>query len=282
MGHMLSARLFIRIMSASIAGLAFAFRLSAAPTGPTLQMDYGHGPPLENPAARFMYFVPLISPEPVAVFTSAGNTQCARVISSSCHLAGATFQATCEFEFGGTGSLRNVVDHTELIRRHLAKLMTGGSLQRQLASINVTGQGNGRVEIEGVLTNGLRVVNQVRLNFSDHGKPTPVSITLQDICYRNGTVHFENELVAQVNTLLFRRTPGQTQMQITVASIKPKNAADSVWQNFMGGLKGMLANQLLPPIDVDAAGHQAMLDFGLALANAEPTFTFPFAKRLKP
>ena len=71
-------------------------------------------------------------------------------------------------------------------------------------------------------------------------------------------------------------------MQITVASIKPKNAADSVWQNFMGGLKGMLVNQLLPPIGVDAAGHQAMLDFGLALANAEPTFTFPYAKRLQP
>jgi hypothetical protein len=255
--------------------------LSAAPTGPTLQMDYGHGQPRENPAARFMYFVPLISPEPISVLTSAGNTQSARVISSACHRSGTTFQATCEFEFGGIGSLRNVVDHTELIRRHQAKLMMGASLQRQLGSISVTGQGRGRVEIEGVITNGLRVVNQVRLNFSDHGKPSPVAITLQDICYRDGAVHFDNELVAQVNTLLFRRTPGQPQMQITVASIKPKAAADSVWQNFMGGLKGMLANQLLPPIDVDATGHQAMLDFGLALANAEPTFTFPFAKRLK-
>jgi len=278
---MLPARLLARFVSAFIVGLGLANRLAAAPTGPTLQMDYGRGQPLENPAARFMYFVPLISPEPVSVFTSAGNTQSARVISSACHLAGATFQATCEFEFGGAGSLRNVLDHSELIRRHQAKLMMGGSLQRQLGSINVTGQGRGRVEIEGVITNGLRVVNQVRLVFGEHGKPTPVSITLQDICYRDGTVHFENELVAQVNTLLFRRAPGQTQMQITVASIKPKNAADSVWQNFMGGLKGMLVNQLLPPIVVDAAGHQAMLDFGLALANTDPTFTFPYAKRLK-
>ena len=279
---MLPARSFASFLSAFMGLLTLVSRLAAAPAGPTLQLDYGRGPPLENPAARGMYFVPLISPEPVAVFTSAGNTQCARVISSSRHLAGATFQATCEFEFGGTGSLCNVVDHTELIRRQQAKLLTGGSLQRQLGSINVTGQGRGRVEIEGIITNGLRVVNQVRLNFSDHGKPTPVSITLQDICYRHGTVHFENELVAQVNTLLFRRTPGRPEMQITVASIKPKEAADSVWQSFMGGLKGMLANQLLPPIGVDAAGHQAMLDFGRALANEEPTFTFPYAKRLKP
>ena len=99
---MLPARLFTRFVSAFIVGLGLANRLAAAPTGPTLQMDYGRGQPLENPAARFMYFVPLISPEPVAVFTSAGNTQSARVISSSCHLAGATFQATCEFVFGGT------------------------------------------------------------------------------------------------------------------------------------------------------------------------------------
>ena len=279
---MLSARLFTRFMSASIAGFGLASRLFAAPPGPTLQMDYGHGQPRENPAPRFMYFVPLISPEPIEVFTSAGNTQSARVTSSTVHRSGATFQATCEFEFGGTGSLRNVVDHTALIHRHLAKLMTGGVLPRQLGSIDVTGRGRGRVEIEGVITNGLRVVNQVRLNFSDHGKPTPVAITLQDICYRNGAVHFDNEMVAQVNTLVFRRTPGPPQMQITVASIKPKNAADSVWQNFMGGLKGMLVNQLLPPIAVDAAGHQAMLDFGLALANTDPTFTFPYAKRLQP
>ena len=278
---MLSARLFTRIVSAFIVGLVHANRLTAAPAGPTLQMDYGRGQPLANPAARFMYFVPLISPEPVTVVTSAGNTQSARVISTACHQAGATFQATCEFEFGGAGSLCNLLDHTELLRRHQRELATGGSLKRQLSSICVTGRGSGRVEIEGVITNGLRMVNQVRLIFADHGRATPVAIGLQDICYHDGALHFENEMVAEVNSLLFRRTTGPTQMQITVASIKPKAAANSAWQNFMGGLKGMLANQLLPPIAVDATGHQAMLDFGLALANGDPSFTFPYAQRLK-
>ena len=47
--------------------------LAAAPTGPTLHLDYGQGRPLENPASQFMYFVPLISPDPISVSTNAGN-----------------------------------------------------------------------------------------------------------------------------------------------------------------------------------------------------------------
>ena len=35
------------------------------------------------------------------------------------------------------------------------------------------------------------------------------------------------------------------------------------------------------PLTVAADGHQAMLDFGLALATEQPAFTFPFATRLK-
>src|ERR1017187_5732805 len=41
-------------------------RLMAAATGPTLQFDYGNGRPLDNPLNKFMYFVPLISPEPLS------------------------------------------------------------------------------------------------------------------------------------------------------------------------------------------------------------------------
>jgi hypothetical protein len=57
-----------------------AGRLPAAPAGPTLHFDYGNGGPLENPLDKFMYFVPLISPDPIAVSTNAGNTQSARVV----------------------------------------------------------------------------------------------------------------------------------------------------------------------------------------------------------
>src|SRR5258706_14656606 len=92
--------------------------LAAAPTGRTLQLDYGLGEARSNPVSKFMYFVPLISPEPVSVFTNAGNTQCARVLSFDCRTNGRSFSATCEFEFTGTGSQQNVFDHAHVIQQH--------------------------------------------------------------------------------------------------------------------------------------------------------------------
>jgi hypothetical protein len=254
---------------------------AVTPTGPTLHLDYGRGRPLENPTTKFMYFVPLISPEPVFVVTNAGSTHFTRVTSSVCRISGGTFLATCEFEFGGRGFLRNVLDHTDLIRRHQKELRAGEWLRKQLGSIDVEGQGSGKIEIEGTVTNGFRSVNEVRLRFNNHGNPSPVSITLQDIGYLDGAVHFENESVVKVNTLIFRRTSTAPTMLLTVASVKPKDAGDTTWQNFVGHVKGIIANEVIPPVPVDPTGHQAMLDFGLALADENPTFTFPFAVRLK-
>jgi hypothetical protein len=91
----------------------------------------------------------------------------------------------------------------------------------------------------------------------------------------------ENEIVARVNTLTFRRQAGPPKMEVTLASIKWKDADDGLWQNFLGGLKGVTANLFLPPLTVEAEGHQAMLDFGRALALEKASFTFPYAERLK-
>jgi hypothetical protein len=228
-----------------------------------------------------MYFVPLISPEPVFVITNAGNTHRTRVSSNTCRISGGTFADKCEFEFGGEGFLRNIFDHTDLIQKHAKELMAGGMLRNQLGSINVEGKGSGLVEIEGTVTNGIRLVTEVRLRFNHHGNPSPVSISLQDICYHDGAVHAEHESVVKVNALIFRRCPGSPTMQISVASVKPKGSGDGMWQNFIGDVKGIIANEMIPPIPVEATGHQAMLDFGLALADEAPTFTFPFANRLK-
>src|SRR5258708_31027669 len=95
-----------RAMAAAFFPFA-AVTFAAAPTGPTLQLDYGRGEARSNPVSMFMYFVPLISPEPVSVFTNASNTQCARVLSFDCRTNGRSFSATCEFEFTGTGSQQN-------------------------------------------------------------------------------------------------------------------------------------------------------------------------------
>jgi hypothetical protein len=261
--------------------LAIAGRLMAAPTGPTLQFDYGHGQSLENPLGKFMYFVPLISPEQVSIFTNAGNTQCARVVSFHCRTNGPLFHAACEFDFGGDGLQQNIFDHAAVIHRREKELKAGKPLAHQLAAINVQGAGSGSIEVDGALTNGQRIVTEVRLRFNSRGHASPVSISLQDIFLRNGEIQLENETVARVNTLTFRRQAGSPKMEVTLASVKRKDAPNSLWQNFVGGIKGAAANLLLPPLTVTADGHQAMLDFGLALAMQQPTFTFPFATRLK-
>lgn len=256
-------------------------RLIAAPTGPTLHLDYGRGEPHDNPISAFMYFVPLISPEPVSVFTNAGNTQCARVLSFACRTNGSSFRAICEFDFTGAGSQRNVFDLTDKIKQHEKELQAGGSIKHVLAAINVAGPGSGDVEIEGNFTNGVRVANQVRLHFNRHGQASPVTINLQDFVGRNGAVQVENELVARVNVLTFQRMSGAPKMEVSLASIKRKDAGNGLWQNFLGGIKGATANLFLPPLAIEPEGQRAMLDFGLALSTENSEFTFPFAARLK-
>jgi hypothetical protein len=268
----LAAAAFFIFATATFAGAA---------SGPTLQLDYGRGETRGNPVSRFMYFVPLISPELVSVFTNAGNTQCARVLSWDCRTNGQAFAVTCEFEFTGSGDQQNVFDHAHNLQKHQAELLAGGTLKRQLSAINVTGIGSGSVEVEGTLTNGQRVVNLVRMRFNRHGQASPVTINLADLTYRNGVLQPGNEMVARVNALTFHRTTGIPKMEVTLASLKRKDAGDGLWSNFVGSLKGATVNLFLPPLTVEPEGQQAMLDFGLALALEKPAFTFPPATRLK-
>jgi hypothetical protein len=125
------------------------------------------------------------------------------------------------------------------------------------------------------------VINLVQLRFNRHGHASPVTINLQDIAYRNGAMQAENEMVARVNILIFRRVAGTPKMEVVLASLKPKAAGDGLWQNFVGSLKGATVNLFLPPLKVETEGQQAMLDFGLALATEKSDFTFPVATRLK-
>ncbi len=258
----------------------FTAPVMAAPTGPTLQFGYDEDRPLDNPLTGFMYFVPLISPERVVLSTNTGNTQCARVISCHCHTNGTSFSAQCEFTFVGDGVLRNVFDHAVIIKRRQKDLDSGKGLLHQLEAISVEGSGNGSIEVEGTLTNGQPVVTEMRIKFNSHGHPSPVSVDLQDIVLRNGAVHYENEMVARVNMLTFQQKSDPPKMEVTLASVKRKDAGDGLWANFVGNIKGAAANLLLPPLNITVDGHQAMLDFGLALAMQKSSFTFPFASRL--
>ena len=249
---------------------------------PTLQLDYGQGTPHDNSISQFMYFVPLISPEPVTVYTNEGNTQSARVISLERRTNGTVFSATCEFQITGTGSQQNVFDYSEKIQRRKSEIRDGKPLTHQLKAINVTGTGSGSVEIEGTISNGFPIINMVQLKFNRDEHASPVTIDLYDLAYRDSALRYVNEMQARVNSLTFRRTSEAPKMEVSLASIKRKDAGDSLWQNFIGGLKGATANLFLPPLKVEPEGQQAMLDFGLALATKKPDFTFPLAKRLKP
>jgi hypothetical protein len=252
-----------------------------AATGPTIRLDYGRDQSLGNPMASFMYFVPLISPEPVSSSTSPGSTQAARVLSAGRKDTAHSFVVTCEFEFTGNGSQQSIVDLVPNIRRNEGELRAGGSTGRLLSSITVNGPGRGTVEVEGTVNNNVETVRKVRLRFNAHGKTSPVSIGLCEIRYHEGEFRRLNEIVARVNTLTFRRESGPPKMEVTVASVKSKAAGDGLWQNFRASIKGLAANLLIDPLTVEAIGHRAMLDFGGALTSGAATFTFPRATNLK-
>lgn len=272
-----------RILAVSLLPLVlWVPSVRCAPTaslGPTLEFDYGHGSPQSNTLARFMYFVPLISPEGVTVHTNAGNTQCARVVSFQCHTNATAFHVVCEFDFVGTGRQCNEFDHTPIIERRRTELAAGKALAHQLDAINVEGAGSGIAEVDGIFTNGLQSVTEIRMKFNGHGHPSPVSVELLDIALKKGAIYHYNETIARVNALTFRQK-SPPRMEVTLASVKRADAGNGTWENFWGGLKGAAANFLLPPINITAKGQSAMMEFGRALAQEKATFTFPFAERL--
>jgi hypothetical protein len=269
-----------RNLFALLTALLCAAELQAAPAGPTLRLDYGRGEPQANPVGKFMYFVPLISPDPSVIFTNAGNTQCARVLSFASRTNATEFRVTCKFEFTGTGALQNVFDLTRRLQARASSLKDGDTVKHQLTAISVSGSGHGSVEVEGTLADQKPVVKQVIIRFDDDGMPSPVSVDLKDYVWHNGDFSPRNERVARVNSLTFRRTDATPKMEVSLGAIKAKNARSGLWQNFWGGLKAMTANLFLPPLKITAEGQQTMLDFGQALVLQNSEFTFPHATRL--
>ncbi len=248
-----------------------AERATPGAAGPTLRLDYGDDSP-GNPIGAFMYFVPLISPEPVSVHESTGNAQRARVISATRRFSPGVFSTECEFSITGDGAHRNIFDHTDNVHRHERQLRAGNAIERVLQYISIQGPGRGLIEVEGVVTGRVATVTEARLRFNAHGQSSPVTIGLADLLYRDGSLCITNEIVARVNTLGFRKFPGRPRMAVTVSSF---------WQRLKGGVTGTLANFFIKPLPVESAGNDAMLDFGAALAGKETQFTFPRARNLR-
>jgi hypothetical protein len=274
-----------RIISVAALALGLIFlapgKAGAADTnGPTLRLGNERFGASTNPMAAFMYFVPLISPEPLSIVSGPGSTQSARVTPAVRHVSGNSFEAVCQIEFSGSGWQKSVFDLSYESHRHEQELKEGGTLAHQLKSIAVEGSGNATMEVEGTGASGSWIVGEVRLRFNAHGQVSPVTIELCDIKYLNGDFRQVNGIVAKVNTLIFRRETKPPKMEVTVASIKGKDASDSIWQNLKGKVEGAAVNLFLPPFPVEEVGNQAMLDFGLALITGSTTYTFPRARNL--
>ena len=251
-------------------------------SGPSFRLEYANDSP-GNPIGAFMYFVPLISPEPVSVLESAGNAQRAQAISFTRRFTPGAFTAECEFTITGDGSHRNTFDNSDKVRRHERQLRAGEPLERVLQYISIEGPGHGLIEVEGVVTGRVATVTEVRLRFNAHGQTSPVTIGLADLLYnKDGALCITNEIVARVNALEFRKAPGRPRMAVIVSSVKRKEAGDNFWQRLKGGVAGTLANFFIKPLPVEPAGNDAMLDFGAALVAKETVFTFPAARNLRP
>ncbi len=269
----------------ALAGLCMSLplrSLMAVEVGPTLQLASEQGGESTNSTEAFMYFVPLISPEPLSIVTGPGSAQMTRLTPAMRKVSGNSFSAMCEINFTGAGWQKSIFDLSHEIHRHEQDLKNGSTLLRQVRSIAVEGNGVATMEVVGSISNGTWAVSEVRLRFNAHGQTSPVTLEMCDVKYLDGDFKQVNGVVAKVNTLTFRRQTRTPKMEVTVDSIKNKSASDSLWQSLKGKVEGVAVNMFLPPLPVEEIGNRAMMDFGLALISGSPTFTFPFARNLKP
>ena len=225
-----------------------------------------------------MYFVQLISPEPVEMSKSDGNTQQSRILSIKRHENSGKFSVICQFEIFGAGTQQNIFDQTVTIRANEDFLVKGGTLKHRLGYINIEGTGRGSLRVEGTLSDGRPLATQFSFRFNGQGQRSPVTIGLNDIRWIDGAPHAVNEQVIRVNSLSFRRQEGPPTMEITVASINPKNAGNGLLINLVGKFKGTVANLFIPPVSIKADGNDALMDFAQAIVEGRHQFTFPAAR----
>jgi hypothetical protein len=84
-------------------------------------------------------------------------------------------------------------------------------------------------------------------------------------------------MIARVNKLSFENSDDSPRMGIVVASVRKKTAEEGSMSSFVG----MIANFLIKPLEVNKKGNDAMLDFGRAMYNKKPQFTFPKATNIQ-
>ena len=252
----------------------------APPSGPVLKLDYTGQPENDMRIADFLYFVALISPEPVTISESPANTLRVRVAAVRQESREGRFSMSLAFDVSGRGFRHYAIEQSEILRRQSRRLAAGKMLEKQLDYIRYEGPGKGWLEVEGRIEGDVKTVTAVRLHF-DGDAASPVTIGLKDVRSVDGVLKFENELVARVNSLEFTRDGTPPRMGVHVGSVKRRGAGDSLLQKLKGQFVGMVANLLISPIAIRQTGNDTMLNFGRALLDRDATFTFPAAENLK-
>ena len=243
-------------------------------------MSYSKEEFVKNPLTSFAYFVPLIAMTSVNSISSANNTQQVAIISHKMVVDLESFHLACEFEILGKGFHMNTFDPEGMIAANINKLKKDETMTNMLDYIKFEGDGFGVIVVKGTITGSTKIVTEVDIQFNARGHKSPVTIGLYDIKPKNGKYNYENrsnEVVARVDALSFKKTSKIPHMGIKVASIR--DAVEP--EGFFSRLKGAIANLFLEPPEVDKLGNTAMLEFGNALLQKKPTFTFPKAKNIK-
>jgi len=249
--------------------------------GPTMIMSYSKEKYLKNSIASFAYFVPLIAPTLVDNISSVNNKQRVDIISHEMRVDSKSFYVACEFEILGSGFHMNTFDPAGMMATQADELRKGKTLTNVLDYIKFAGDGFGMIEVKGTITGSTMRVTELNIQFNARGHKSPVTIGLYDIKPNDGEYKYKNRsnmVVVRVNTLSFKKTTETVpRMGIKVASIS--NPARS--EGFSSGLKAAIANLIIKPSQVTKLGNTTMLEFGYALLQKKPTFTFPKAKNIK-
>lgn len=268
-----------RVGSRSSKSVATGNEAAKDSKGPTILLAYSKEGIKKNPISSFMYFVPLISPTLVDRETSANNEQQVGIISYEKKVTSKSFSVVCEFEILGKGFHKNTFDAAGRIAAHAVEMQQGELLKNMLDYIKVEGEGFGSIEIKGTMTGSTPSVTEVDMQFNARGHKSPVTIGLYDIKPKGGQYKYENrsnQIVARVNSLIFKKDEKIPRMGINVASITDKSESDG----FISNVKGAIANLFIPPPKVAKLGNETMLDFGRTLLERKPSFTFPKAKNI--
>lgn len=249
-------------------------------SGPTMIMSYSKKKFMENAIASFMYFVPLIAPTFVDNISSVNNQQQVGIISHKIEVDSESFNVICEFEVLGSGFHMNTFDPAGMIAAQTEEIEKEETLTNLLDYIRFDGEGFGIIEVKGEINGSTRTVTEMDIKFNAKGHESPVTIGLYDVEPEGGEYKFENrsnEIVARVNTLIFKKTEQSPKMGITIASIAKKDESAGI----LGWVKGKVANLFIKPLKVTKLGNTTMLEFGEALLQKKPAFTFPKAENIK-